>query len=247
MENAIKLDNNKVIIDLVEIKDIAVSEVVKHLKALVYNNSVDVFYVLSDAYDNESDEYYFFKDFIKELRSRFNILLMLKTGYFTGTKFYDSVFALGVDAVTLSINGRDEASKKFCDTINYITGLWPKGAVFTDIIAVNCSDDEIKEKIAFYSELKVIPKIITDSGCILDADSGTPFCIRDFIMKSLKENSVSLKWVMNFELCSVLQKSAGGKGRSKRKIAGKVALELASLRRKLMVKEVRSSFDSASL
>jgi hypothetical protein len=244
MNNGIKLDHNKVIINLIRLKDIAISEIEHHLKTIVYNNNIDVFYVIADKYDNEMYEFYFFKKFIEFLKSKFNTFLMLKTKYFPSTKYFDSIFALGVDALTLSINNNDKASKQFNDTINYITDLWPSGTVFTDLATDRCSNDEIKDKIGFYSKLKVIPKISMEKNC---STKGTTFCFRDFIIEKLKENKVSIKWVMNFELCNIIQKQAGQKGRSKRKIAGKFAFELASLRRKLMVKEVQSSFDSASL
>ena len=243
MVNAIKLDNNKIVIDLVELKSTNRECVVKHLKELVYLNSVDVFYVIANAYDNKNDEYYFFKEFVETLKKTFNIFLMLETGFFKSKEFYDSIFALGVDALTLWINERDEASEPFRDIMLYITELWPSGTVFTDVMAVNSSDDDINKKIERYAKLKVIPKILKGEACGTGDD---PQCFRDLILKKLKENGVSLKWVMNFELCSVIQQNST-KGRSRRKLAGKVAFELASLRRKLIVKEVQSSFDSASL
>jgi hypothetical protein len=244
MENAIKLDSNKIIIDLVELNNIKIDCVLKHLKELVYHNTIDVFYVIADEYDTEKEEFYFFKDHIEKFKREFKVFLMLETRFFPSTKFYDSIFALGVDALSLSVSADDEASDKFKKTMQYVTNLWPSGAVFSDIVVADCSDDVIKKKISKYSKMKVIPRILKEISC---ATGGDAFCVRDYILKRLKKNGVSLKWVMNFELCSVIQQDAGGKGRSKRRFAGKVALELASLRRKLMVKEVESSFDSASL
>ena len=242
MLDAIKVDKNKIIIDLVDIKDADLEEVLKHIKELVYNNTIAVFYVISDEYANVTDEFYFFKALVETVKANFNTFLMLKTRYFSDTKFFDSVFALGVDALTLSIRRDDEASTSFNKTISYITKLWPSGAIFTDVVAIDCTDDEIKSRIDFYANLKVIPKIIKSEGC---GDKDAPSCVRDVILSSLKSNGVSLKWVMNFELCNVILENA--KGGATRKIAGRVAFELASLRRKVMVKEVESSFDSASL
>ncbi len=239
MLNGIKLDNNKVVIDLTTLHNTAVSEIIQELKTIIYNNNVDVFYVVSNRYENELHEFYFFKKFVEQIKGKFNIFLMLKTVCFNSTKFFDSIFALGVDALDLTIDatGTDSA------TIDYVTRLWPSGTIFTDIIG-ECSDSDIKETISQFTAKKVIPRIMKENACERTESS---FCVRDFIIKSLKQNSVSLKWVMNFELCGIIQQKAGQKGRSKRKIAGRVAFELASLRRKLMVKEVQSSFDSASL
>ena len=245
MNNAIKLDKNKLIIDLVLLKDLAFDDVMKHIKLTAYKNNIDVLYVISDVFDNEKDEFNYLKKIVKALKKDFNTFLMLKTGYFSSTNFFDSVFALGVDALSLKIENHEEAKKDFKTMIDYITTLWPSGAVFTDVVAINCSDEDIKDKISFYSKLKVIPRILKENDC----SSGEPdLCIRDFIFKNLKKNGVSVKWVMNFELCGLIQQDSGTKkGKSKRKIAGKVAFELASLRRRLMVKEVQNSFDSASL
>ncbi len=243
MDNGIGLDRNKVIVDLGKLHNIAVSGVLQKLKEIVYHNNVDVFYVLAGRYDNELHEFYFFKKFVEKLKGTFNIFLMLNTKYFPSTKYFDSIFALGVDALTLSFTEKDRGSGKFPETVRYITSLWPSGAVFTDIAAGECTGEKIKEAIAYFSKLKIIPRIMKADRC----DLNSSFCLRDYIVREMKENGISFRWVNNFELCGIIQKVDGQKGRSKRKIAGKFAFELASLRRKLMLKEVESSFDSASL
>lgn len=243
MINGITIDNNKAIIELSQLKEIAISDIVNELKTILYNNNIDVFYVIAEEYDNELFEFYSIKKFVEILKEKFNIFLMLKTSYFASTKYFDSIFALGVDALTLCIAHADRCNESFEETISYATRLWPSGAIFIDIIAENRSDDEIRDLIGYYSKLKIIPKMTLDENC---EESDTTFCLRDFIIKSLKDNGISLRWVTNFELCSVLCQS-GDKGRKKRRLAGKFAFELASLRRKLMIKEVQNSFDSASL
>ncbi|MFQ5715478.1 MAG: hypothetical protein ACE5GQ_00085 [Nitrospinales bacterium] len=200
---------------------------------------------------------------IKEIRKNFRTFISLRGFPPKSHDTIDAIYASGVDLLNYPLEGfaRSETSvtpsKLIVDALEYAAGVFPQGAVATELSLGPAR--RLKEKIDLMAGKGIIPRVKLDTG---KKERANPPSQAAEVARSLthaaQRNKLNLKWLYpSSYFVTPLDASFFTEDPKSARLAvrplyqsklGRAASEgFAALRRKLRVRNISDSFESAGL
>ncbi|MEW5821335.1 MAG: hypothetical protein AB1782_14175 [Cyanobacteriota bacterium] len=211
------------------------------LKDLLYEKEFDYIYLydtINESYEITHLEKLF--PYLSLIKEHLNVFIYCRFHVPPETSFLDKTYQLGADAINLWCN----TYKKNLSIIKYASSLWSNGTVLFDI-DLNGDIGPIKEKIDQLTSTKILPILKNKNGLSPDILQETYTHLSNAIL----QNNINLSWILQFPITKdpFILDIIKEHFLNNNYISRKIALSYSNLRRKLMVKKVSESFDSASL
>lgn len=194
---------------------------------------------------------------IKEIRKKFRTFIALRGFPPKSHDIIDAIYASGVDLLNYPLEGfaRSEISvtpsNLIVDALEYAAGIFPQGAVATELSMG--SAPRLKEKIDLMAGKGIIPRVKLDAG-----ESSQITEVARSLAHAAQQNKLNLKWLYpSSYFVTPLDASFFTEDPKSARLAvrplyqsklGRAASEgFTALRRKLRVRNINDSFESAGL
>ena len=204
---------------------------------------------------------------VTAIKKRFNTFVALKGFPPTNSGTIDLMYASGFDIIDFPLGGfsgtvkskRKMTAKQVYSALEYAAGVFPPGTVWTDIVIETDSISQCKEGIDRLTDSGIIPLIYLERDSSEDLDGYRNLLeLADHMDRAIQRNRLPLKWL--YPTCRFLSPLdtrfftedpllarlavtpvyRSGLGR-------KTSAGFAALRRKLRIRNVSDSFESAGL
>jgi len=204
---------------------------------------------------------------VTAIKKRFNTFVALKGFPPTNSSTIDLMYASGFDIIDFPLGGfsgtvkskRKMTAKQVCSALEYAAGVFPPGTVWTDIVLGPDSIAQCKEGVDRLTDSGSIPLIYLERDSSEGLDGYRNLVeLAEHIDKAIQRNRLPLKWL--YPTCRFLSPLdtrfftedpllarlavtpvyRSGLGR-------KTSAGFAALRRKLRIRNVSDSFESAGL
>ena len=204
---------------------------------------------------------------VTAIKKRFNTFVALKGFPPTNSGTIDLMYASGFDIIDFPLGGfsgtvkskRKMTAKQVYSALEYATGVFPPGTVWTDIVLGTDPISQCKEGVDRLTDSGIIPLIYLERDSSEDLDG---YCnlveLAEHMDRAIQRNRLPLKWL--YPTCRFLSPLdtrfftedpllarlavtpvyRSGLGR-------KTSAGFAALRRKLRIRNVSDSFESAGL
>ncbi len=179
----------------------------------------------------------------------------------------DKIYAAGIDLLDFPLEGFSDPEyleqimpqENIFQALEYAAGIFPKGAVFTELVTDNKSLEDTHSQISRLAKVGVIPILDLRKTHKLGGIQYTDMLqLVRHLKESVRGNKTPLKWLfpMNHFVSPLdanffLQKPSEAKLATRpiyRSLLGKKASEgFAAMRRKLRVQDISDSYESAGL
>ena len=223
---------------------------------------------LNMDYSNEGDRgFHRLAPLVEAIKKRFNTFVALKGFPPTDRSTIDLIYASGFDIVNFPMGGfyGTDKSKKIMDeekiygALEYASSVFSPGTVWTDLALGPGSQNKFKEGIDRLTDSGIIPLILLQRDSVSDSEGYHKLVeLADHMDQAIQRNRLPLKWL--YPTCRFLSPldtrfftedplkarlevtPVYRSGLGKRTSAG-----FAALRRKLRIRNVSDSFESAGL
>ncbi len=223
---------------------------------------------LNMDYSNEGDRgFHRLAPLVEAIKKRFNTFVALKGFPPTDRSTIDLIYASGFDIVNFPMGGfyGTDKSKKIMDVekiygaLEYASSVFSPGTVWTDLALGPGSQNKFKEGIDRLTDSGIIPLILLQRDSVSDSEGYHKLVeLADHMDQAIQRNRLPLKWL--YPTCRFLSPldtrfftedplkarlavtPVYRSGLGKRTSAG-----FAALRRKLRIRNVSDSFESAGL
>jgi hypothetical protein len=204
---------------------------------------------------------------VTAIKKRFNTFVALKGFPPTNSGTIDLMYASGFDIIDFPLGGfsgtvkskRKMTTKQVYSALEYAAGVFPPGTVWTDIVLGPDPISQCKEGVDRLTDLGIIPLIYLERDSSEDLDGYRKLVeLAEHMDKAIQRNRLPLKWL--YPTCRFLSPLdtrfftedpllarlavtpvyRSGLGR-------KTSAGFAALRRKLRIRNVSDSFESAGL
>jgi hypothetical protein len=204
---------------------------------------------------------------VTAIKKRFNTFVALKGFPPTNSGTIDLMYASGFDIIDFPLGGfsgtvksiRKMTAKQVYSALEYAAGVFPPGTVWTDIVLGTDPISQCKEGVDRLTDSGIIPLIYLERDSSEDLDG---YCnlveLAEHMDRAIQRNRLPLKWL--YPTCRFLSPLdtrfftedpllarlavtpvyRSGLGR-------KTSAGFAALRRKLRIRNVSDSFESAGL
>jgi len=194
---------------------------------------------------------------MKQIKKSFRTFVALRGFLPDDLTTIDHMYAAGVDIMVFAFTGQDRA--KEMRALEYSTGVFTHGSVFTEVAFNTQNPDAAKEQITVLAEKGVLPLLVLPEDGVPDPAAYERL---DGVVRHLaataRQNKLNLKWLYpSARMVSPLDAPFFTEPPETAKLAmrpvyksglGKTASEgFAALRRKLRVKNISDSYESAGL
>ena len=204
---------------------------------------------------------------VTAIKKRFNTFVALKGFPPTNSGTIDLMYASGFDIIDFPLGGfsgtvkskRKMTAKQVYSALEYAAGVFPPGTVWTDIVLGTDSISQCKEGVDRLTDSGIIPLIYLERDSSEDLDGYRNLVeLAEHMDRAIQRNRLPLKWL--YPTCRFLSPLdtrfftedpllarlavtpvyRSGLGR-------KTSAGFAALRRKLRIRNVSDSFESAGL
>ena len=204
---------------------------------------------------------------VTAIKKRFNTFVALKGFPPTNSGTIDLMYASGFDIIDFPLGGfsgtvkskRKMTAKQVYSALEYAAGVFPPGTVWTDIVLGTDSISQCKEGVDRLTDSGIIPLIYLERDSSEDLDGYRNLLeLAEHMDRAIQRNRLPLKWL--YPTCRFLSPLdtrfftedpllarlavtpvyRSGLGR-------KTSAGFAALRRKLRIRNVSDSFESAGL
>ena len=217
-----------------------------------------------DFYDADDRGFFKLVPLIQDIRKKFRTFISLRGFPPKNFQVIDSIYASGVDLLNFPLEGfaRSEKleimSSKIFEALEYAAGVFPQGAICTELELSTV--DSLKDKINRLTSRGIIPQIKLPQGA--QKKNSVRFAhiieIAGYLTSTAIEKKLNLKWLYpTAEFVTPLDATFFTENPKTANLAvkphyhsilGKKATEgFTALRRKLRVKNISDSYESAGL
>ena len=233
------------------------------IQAAFEEGTSDLVQLNLDFYDTDDRGFFKLTPLIENIRKKFNSFVALRGFPPKSLRVIDSIYASGIDLLNFPLEGFTHSeklpniSREVLASLDYAAGVFPQGAVSSEIAFD--SIDKMKEKINRLTSIGTIPLVKLPRDLQKDP---THFNYVEEIAQHLKvsaqKNKLNLRWLYpSSEFLTPLDAAFFTEDPQKARLAvrphyhsflGRKASEgFTALRRKLRVKNISDSFESAGL
>ncbi len=194
---------------------------------------------------------------MKHIKKSFRTFVALRGFLPDDLATIDHMYAAGVDIMVFAFTGQDP--EKEMRALEYSTGVFTPGSVFTEVTFDPKNPDNAKEQISMLARKGVLPLLVLPEGGVPDAAGMEQLNgVVRHLAQVAKQNKLNLKWLYpSARMVSPLDAPFFTEPPETARLAmrpvyksglGKAASEgFAALRRKLRVKNISDSYESAGL
>ena len=204
---------------------------------------------------------------VQAIKKEFNTFVALRGFPPKEKKILDKVYASGIDLLNLPLEGFVGFAKKddavppplVYSSLEYAAGIFPEGAIWTELFLSTESTNPLKDKIDFLTKKGIVPLLKLKPPSVITGNEHKSISKTAlYLEKAVRNAKLPLKWL--FPQCrymSPLDTRFFIDPPSKAKLnakpvykspLGRKALEgFAMLRRKLRIRDVSDSYESAGL
>lgn len=203
---------------------------------------------------------------VGEIKKNFSTFIALRGFPPQDKHILDKIYASGIDLLNLPLEGFSGTDKSkgmvleqdTLDALEYAAGIFQLGTVWTELLGTGPTD-LIKLKIDRLTDKKIIPLIKLHPTSLIDANEFEKYQeIAFYLAAAVQRNKIPLKWLypasrfltpLDTQFFTDDPKSArlSAKPVYKSGLGRKTSEGFASLRRKLRIKNVSDSYESAGL
>tara|TARA_Y100001960_G_scaffold324871_1_gene406168 strand:+ start:699 stop:1826 length:1128 start_codon:yes stop_codon:yes gene_type:complete len=223
---------------------------------------------LNMDYSNEDDRgFQRLAPLVASIKKRFNTFVALKGFPPSNKNTLDHVYASGFDIVNFPLSGfygtakskKIMGTEKIYEALDYASSVFSAGTVWTDLILSPSSQDQFKDVIDRLTDSGIIPLIHMQRDSVTEPSNYHNLAqLADHMDQAIQRNNIPLKWL--YPACRFLSPldtrfftedplkarlavtPVYRSGLGKRTSAG-----FAAIRRKLRIRNVSDSFESAGL
>jgi len=204
---------------------------------------------------------------VQAIKKEFSTFVALRGFPPKDKKTLDKVYAAGVDLLNLPLEGfvgfakKDDAISQplVYGALEYAAKIFPPGTVWTEIFLEPGYTDALKDKVSYLTEKGILPllKLVTPDT-VTEKYSRQIVEVAGYLEKAVQNSQIPLKWL--FPHCRYMSpldtrffldppnKAKLNARPVYKSLLGRKALEgYTKLRRKLRIKDVRDSYESAGL
>ncbi len=204
---------------------------------------------------------------VEAIKKRFNTFVALKGFPPLNQSTIDQIYASGFDIIDFPLGGfsGSNKSKKMMSlqqvhsALEYATGIFQPGTVWTDLVLENGSGPQYKEEIDRLTDMGVIPLVFLPRDGVEKLDRYKELAtLAEHMAKAIQRNRVPLKWLYptcrflspldtRFFTEDPLQARLAVTPVYRSRLGKTASVGFAALRRKLRIRNVSDSFESAGL
>jgi hypothetical protein len=204
---------------------------------------------------------------VEAIKKRFNTFVALKGFPPLNQSTIDQIYASGFDIIDFPLGGfsGSNKSKKMMSlqqvhsALEYATGIFQPGTVWTDLVLENGSGPQCKEEIDRLTDMGVIPLVFLPRDGVEKLDRYKELAtLAEHMDKAIQRNRVPLKWLYptcrflspldtRFFTEDPLQARLAVTPVYRSRLGKTASVGFAALRRKLRIRNVSDSFESAGL
>lgn len=244
-----------------------IEAVLSIIQSAFEENSADLVQLNMD-YSEEMDQGFSrLAPLVEAIKKRFNTFVALKGFPPLNHSTIDHIYASGFDIIDFPLGGFSGSlkSKKMMtlkqvhSALEYATGIFQLGTVWTDLVLGNESCQRYNEEIDRLTDLGVLPLIFLQRDSVEKPDRyGQLVELAEHMDKAIQRNRLPLKWLYptcrflspldtRFFTEDPLQARLAVTPVYRSGLGKKASAGFAALRRKLRIRNVSDSFESAGL
>jgi len=204
---------------------------------------------------------------VQAIKKEFSTFVALRGFSPKNKQTLDKVYAAGIDLLNFPLEGFVDFAKKenvisqplVYGTLEYAAKIFPPGTVWTELFLEPGPIDPLKDKIAYLTEKGILPllKLTTPISAIEEYSLNVTEVAR-YLEKNVQNSRLPLKWLFphcrymspldtRFFLDSTEKAKLNAKPVYKSLLGRKTLEGYTKLRRKLRIKDVSDSYESAGL
>ena len=204
---------------------------------------------------------------VEAIKKRFNTFVALKGFPPLNQSTIDQIYASGFDIIDFPLGGfsGSNKSKKIMtiqqvhSALEYATGIFQPGTVWTDLVLGSRTGPQYKEEIDRLTDMGVIPLIFLPRDGVENLDRYQELVeLAEHLDKAIQRNRIPLKWLYptcrflspldtRFFTEDPLQARLAVTPVYRSRLGKTASVGFAALRRKLRIRNVSDSFESAGL
>ena len=246
---------------------VPVEAVLSVIQSAFEEGSADLVQLNMDFSDEADRGFSRLAPLVEAIKKRFNTFVVLKGFPPFDHSTIDLIYASGFDIIDFPLGGFSGTikSKKMMTTkqvhsaLAYAAGIFPLGTVWTDLVLGQGSHLRYKEEIDRLTDLGTIPLIFLQRGGVEKPDRYQELLeLAEHMDKAIQRNRLPLKWLYptcrflspldtRFFTEDPLQARLAVTPVYRSGLGKKASAGFAALRRKLRIRNVSDSFESAGL
>jgi hypothetical protein len=204
---------------------------------------------------------------VEAIKKRFNTFVALKGFPPSNSGTIDLMYASGFDIIDFPLGGfsgtikskKKMTAKQVHSALEYAAGVFPPGTVWTDLVVGSETPEQFKEGIDRLADSGIIPLIYLQRGSNEKLDEYRELAeLAEHMDKAIQRNRLPLKWLYptcrflspldtRFFTGDPLQAKLAVTPVYRSGLGRKTSAGFAALRRKLRIRSVSDSFESAGL
>jgi hypothetical protein len=251
----------------------SVADVVEVVRAGFEEGAAEFVYLNSDAFDAEDGGLVFLAPYIEGIRKHFDTLVAVQVHPPRTDRWIDWSYALGVDALSFNLEIYDPelldrhcigrmryiGRQRYLDALRHAAHVFPSGTVWTDLVLGLEPPESTMAGIDALAALGVVPVVSARRALSATArplDPADVSRVLAHLYRAVHARGINMGWIRDLVVGVApleAHRAAGGGARLARAVQGLTrsrlgalaARGLARFRRRLRVKRIGDSFDSA--
>ena len=251
-----------------------VPDVVEVVRAAFEEGAAEFVYLNSDAFDAEDGGLAFLAPYIEGIRRHFDTLVAVQAHPPRTDRWIDWAYALGVDALSFNLEIFDPVlldrhcigrmryigRQRYLDALGHAASIFPSGTVWSDLVLGIEPAESTIAGIDAFAALGVVPVVSARRALAASAAPLDPAAVTrvlEHLYEAVRERGIQMGWIHDLVagVSPLEAHPAGGGARLARAVQGLArsrlgalaARSLARFRRRLRVKSISDSFESAHL
>jgi hypothetical protein len=250
----------------------SVTEVLEVVRAAFDEGVVESVYLNTGVFDAEDGGIAFLAPYVRAVRKHFDTLIATQVHPPHTNQWIDRTYAMGVDALSYNLEIFDpEALERHCvgraryvgrerylEALGYAASIFPSGTVWSDLVLGMESVESTLAGIDALVAMGVVPVAALARGEHPGVDPAAVGPLLAHLYQAVKGRGINMGWVRGLALCITPLEARHFAGDGARlavtvqnmtrwRLGALAARGLARFRRRLRVRNVGESFDSAHL
>jgi hypothetical protein len=253
--------------------DVTPADVVDVVRAAFDEGAAELVLFNSSVFEAEDGGIAYLTPLIEAVRKHFDTLVVVQTHPPSDLRWVDRTYAMGVDAISYNLEVFDAerlgqycvgraryiGRERYLEALAHAANVFPRGTVWTDLVAGLDDADTLRTAVDTLVDADVQPVIVvrrTPATAALDLETLTP--LLEHLFRRVRERGTPTSWLRDLTLGVTPLEARFAAGEDARLsvavqsftrsgLGALAARGLARLRRRLRVRSVSESFDSAHL
>ncbi len=251
---------------------VPVADVIEVIRAAFDEGVVELVYLNSGAFDAEDGGIAFLAPYVQAIRRHFDTLVATQVHPPRTNQWIDRTYAMGVDALSYNLEifdadvlnrhcigrARYIGRERYLEALAHAAGVFPSGTVWTDLVLGLEPAASTVSGIDALVAMDVVPVAVLVRGEHPAPDLAEVAAVLAHLYRAVKARGINMGWVRDLALGITPLEARHFAGDGARlavtvqnltrwRLGGLAARGLARFRRRLRVRNVSESFDSARL